>query len=267
MTKSKQNNISQIKSFYNKLAPIYNEMIFFNRRFKNEIPIFKKLIEKFQIRTAIDAGCGTGFHSIILSKLGIKVWAIDISGKMLEQLKINSKNDNLNIITVKTSFDNINKVVKENVDSIFCLGNSLPHTISSNQLKKSIKNFYSILKPNGIIILQILNYDRILKKRQRIQSIKENRKYFFIRFYDYKSSIIRFNILTINKSKRKITHSIQSTLLRPITSKYIENLLLSTGFRDINFYANLKFDRFYRNISIDMIVFAKKPKQEKNEEI
>jgi cyclopropane fatty-acyl-phospholipid synthase-like methyltransferase len=42
-------------------------------------------------KTILDAGCGTGVYTIYLTRLGAKVSAIDLSGKMLERTRENAR--------------------------------------------------------------------------------------------------------------------------------------------------------------------------------
>jgi ubiquinone/menaquinone biosynthesis C-methylase UbiE len=52
------------KEFYDELAANYDEMTGFDQRFPHECPFFRILIERSHVTSALDAGCGTGFHSI-----------------------------------------------------------------------------------------------------------------------------------------------------------------------------------------------------------
>jgi len=62
-----------IAKFYDLLAPDYDGMTGFADRFARETPAFQTLVRRYGIRQALDAGCGTGFHSILLSQLGVTV--------------------------------------------------------------------------------------------------------------------------------------------------------------------------------------------------
>lgn len=58
-------------------------------------PVWEKLLKKYlgniPGKKVLDAGCGTGFLSVILAKNGWKVTAIDNSSDMLEQAKITAE--------------------------------------------------------------------------------------------------------------------------------------------------------------------------------
>ena len=56
--------------FYDELSVHYDQMISFETRVENEQKIYKNILELYPAKNIIDAGCGSGFHSIILSSLG-----------------------------------------------------------------------------------------------------------------------------------------------------------------------------------------------------
>ena len=91
MTEDKTPPSSGIPAFYDRLAPDYDEMTGFGKRFVHEKPFFRPLVENLNIATALDAGCGTGFHSLLLAQLGVRVTAVDVSGGMLARLELHGR--------------------------------------------------------------------------------------------------------------------------------------------------------------------------------
>ena len=59
-------------------------------------------------------------------------------------------------------------------DAVICLGNSFPHLpdFRGDQAdqKLALSNFYDILKPGGILIIDHRNYDEIIKTGKLSQS-------------------------------------------------------------------------------------------------
>ena len=91
--------------------------------------------------------------------------------------------------------DNIPKEFDNKFDLVISLGNTFAN-ISEENFTTSIRRCYDILKPNGQLIIQILNYKKILRDKQRIVNITESKNTLFIRFYDFYNEQIAFNILT-----------------------------------------------------------------------
>ncbi|HTP14037.1 MAG TPA: class I SAM-dependent methyltransferase, partial [Bacteroidota bacterium] len=162
-----------VSEFYDALAPDYDTMTGFEKRFAHEKPFFRLLVEQYGIRKALDAGCGTGFHSLLLAQLGVDVTAIDISAAMVARVHEHSKSLHLRVDAVRAGFAEVRKVLKPGFDAVFVMGNSLAHLLTVSELQMSLSSFASILKPEGILFLQNLNYDRILDAKERVQSVKE----------------------------------------------------------------------------------------------
>src|SRR3989344_8829697 len=92
--------------------------------FKQE-PFFKKLIEKYSIKTCLDCACGTGWHLFMLNKLGLKCAGSDLSDGMLESAGKNLKG--LSIALKNENFRTLSKSWKEKFDMIICMTTSFPH--------------------------------------------------------------------------------------------------------------------------------------------
>src|SRR5512134_2041007 len=97
-------SVETVESFYDRLAADYDAMTTFEKRFVQEEPFFKLLVQRHRIASALDAGSGTGFHSIVLARLGVAVTAVDLSSRMLEELKKHALESGLNVRTVQTGF-------------------------------------------------------------------------------------------------------------------------------------------------------------------
>jgi hypothetical protein len=115
-----------------------------------------------------------------------------------------------------------------------------------------------LLNSGGILLLQILNYDRILKSGERIQSIKKSDNKEFIRFYDYEKNDIRFNLLAIERNKNRIIHSLNSVLLHPWIETDIVQILHQSKFKKIKLFGSLARSVFDKKVSKDLVVFAQK---------
>lgn len=247
------------EQFYDSLSSDYDEMTGIKDRFLKERNVFQSIIRTFKIKSALDAGSGTGFHSILLAKLGLSVTAADISEKMLKYSRKNANHKKIQIKTVRTSFLEIKSKVNKKFDAVFCLGNSLPHILKEKELDKSLRAFRGVLKKEGWIFIQILNYNRIMKNRERIQNIKEINGKLFIRFYEYMGKTLLFNILTIQKKRRQLLHSIRSVEIRPWKHTELIRSMQSAGYCNIQFFSSLTMDTYRNSSSKDLVIVAQRP--------
>lgn len=231
-------------------------MIGFEDRLKKERPIIEKFVSEYQIQAALDAGCGTGFNSIVLAQLGVQVTATDISEHMLHRAKNNAERKGVHIDTRRCSFEDVAALAHRMYDAVFCLGNSLAHLTTKKDLKKSLKSFKYVLRPGGTLVLQLLNYTRILHDQERIVHIKEVQGKTFIRFYDFMDERLIFNILTLQKEGNSIRHNLHSIHLHPWQSEEIIHSLHSSGYKDIQRYGSMALEPYHKNTSKDLIIVA-----------
>ncbi|MBA4312963.1 MAG: hypothetical protein C0417_10065 [Chlorobiaceae bacterium] len=248
-----------IKQFYDNLASSYDGMTSFDERFKKEEKYFKSIIEKYKISSALDAGAGTGFHSLLLASLGIDVTAVDISPKMLKQARKHAREMHLKIKTVQSDFLSIHKLIECKFDAIFCLGNSLPH-IPPKSLHNTFKIFFQMLHPGGIIVFQILNYNRILHEGERIQNVRNSKEFTSIRYYDFYKKTFRFNILTIHHPANKASsHIFNSIIHYPIYQEKLMDIASKSGFIKQQSYGGIDLLGYRANSSRDIVLIAEKP--------
>lgn len=248
----------QIKSFYDELADDYDSMTRFDARLLKEEPILREVVERYNLRKVLDAGCGTGFHSILLAKLGCIVTAIDVSEKMLIQLQKNSWKHGVSVKTVLSSFKELETNLNPGFDAVFCMGNSLPHLLTIEDVRKALDNFYSILNKSGKLFLQILNYDKILSEKKRVQNVREVQGKTYIRYYTFGESLVEFNIMTIIKTGDNLDTDLQSILLFPIKKELLGRALADSKFINVNYYGSISMDIYNPMESNDIFVVAEK---------
>lgn len=240
-------------AFYNALASEYDSLTGFEQRFEREEAAFRTIVGQYGIRTALDAGCGTGFHSLLLARLGVRVTAADISESMLERARSHALEMNLRVHMVKADLLELPAKVQPPFDAVFCLGNTLPHLRTGEELFAAISNFGTLLAPDGVLIIQMLNYNRILSQQERIISVREGDGTTTIRFYDFLNDGIVFNVLTLSRSEGRILHTLRSTMLRPINEEEITIVLSRAGFGRIRMHGSLKGDALTRD-STDIVI-------------
>jgi len=248
-----------ISEFYDLLAPDYDSMTGFEKRFVQERPFFRLLVERYGVKTALDAGCGSGFHSLILSELGVRVTAVDASAQMVQLTKGHAQARDVSVEALVASFEELGGVLKKQFDAVFVMGNSLPHIAKTEGLKRALKNFFNLLKPDGILFTQNLNYDRILAHREQVQNVKEVGEKTFVRSYEYDQDGILFNIVTRTSSGGKPEERSQTIRLKPLLQNDFVGLLTEAGFADVKLFGGISMEPFNPESSKDLVVLARKP--------
>ena len=114
-----------------------------------------------------------------------------------------------------------------------------------------------VLETRGVVLLQQLNYDRILRENDRIVGIQKKQQGEIIRFYDFISPLIRFNVLNIEWQETKPQYDLFSTLLKPYKKDELVSAFHRNGFQDLELYGSLK-GHLLDSESRDLVLLARK---------
>lgn len=249
--------VKEIEAFYAELAQDYNEMTRFTQRKESESSVLRKWIRRYKFGTALDAACGTGLHAILLNKLGIQTIGVDISEEMLDVARKNAENLGIQVQFIQAPLPNLSGKINKKFDAIFCLGNSLPHILDRNELTSIFQTFNQLLNENGILILQLLNYEKILKERSRIIAIQREKKNEFIRFYDFLDGEVTFNILKIRWNNNTPSYQLISTSLYPYIKSELALTLKPCQFKNLEYFGTMEHHPFDPLQSPNLIIVAK----------
>jgi glycine/sarcosine N-methyltransferase len=245
--------------FYNSLSEDYDSMTNFEQRYLKEESFFNFFASAIKNSNALDVGCGTGFHSILLSNLGVDVIGIDSSPKMIEKAKKNAAKLKKKIEFINSGMNSRIFLGRAKFEFIFCMGNMLPHLLKRRDIEKIFSHFYKVLKPGGEIITQTLNYEKLLKQKERIVNITESKNKIFVRFYDFQKNLIRFNILIMKKENQKWGHSLITTELFPYKSSDLISIAKNLGLSVIDKVGDMNFSEYDKNNSENVILIFQKP--------
>ena len=189
------------EKFYDKIADKYNW--FFSSR-DNIMEVQAKeiaaVLEKFKVKTILDCSCGDGLQAIELAKLGYAVDGGDISVNMLKKAAEYAKKENVAINFRQSDFRELEKIFTKTYDCVLSWGNSIPHLMTVDDIKKAVRSIYNRLNTNGIAIIEMRNYDEMLANKNkflpmRINDVKDGFRYSILYVFDYFNDFVRFNIV------------------------------------------------------------------------
>lgn len=229
-------------SFYEELSSVYD--IVFPEDVQTTDFLNNSLPENALI---LDLACGTGSYSIALSEKGHQVIGIDLDGAMIENAKL--KNHNGNVKFYANDMLKFEEVVGQiNFDLIYCIGNSLVHLANTELIQELASKVHDSLKKDGEFIIQIINYDRILKNSiMGLPTIeRKDDELKFIRKYnlDTKTQKISFDtelIIKENGIEKKYENSVA---LLPIRSNQLLQILIKAGFPKIGIHGDFADEEF-----------------------
>ncbi|MEW9124712.1 MAG: methyltransferase domain-containing protein [Thermotaleaceae bacterium] len=213
-------------------------------------------IAKEPPKDLLDIACGTGGYSIELAKQGYKITAVDLDGKMIEELNSKVRQHHLNINALQGDMLDLKKSIDSTFDLAFCIGNSLVHLQNEIQIGIFLKEARTLLRDSGSLVIQIINYDRVLASDIRSLPTIENReiglKFQRIYRYDTDNNKIFFKTI-LEVDEKKLENEIA---LYPILSKNLIKLLHGAGFDHIQPYGDFKQSPFDKNNSYALVVVA-----------
>jgi ubiquinone/menaquinone biosynthesis C-methylase UbiE len=120
-----------------------------NRRFNSD-PVLWKFLGDVSEKRVLDAGCGTGYLAVQIAKnKAAYVLGIDISGKMIDEAKLFSREVNRNVDFRVDSCSELRSIADSSVDLIV----SNYALMDVPDLDGTVKSFYRVLKAGGKAVL------------------------------------------------------------------------------------------------------------------
>ncbi|MCK9281758.1 MAG: class I SAM-dependent methyltransferase [Melioribacteraceae bacterium] len=246
------------ENFYDSISKFYDEMIDFDKALIRRKELLSGFLShdiakaNFYWRRlyAADLGCATGIDSIALSQLGIEVTSIDISGEMIKKAKANAEKFRIKLKTAKTDLAEIAPEFDDNFDLIISSSNT-PANIPFDKIQLVLDNFYRILKPAGKFIIQLLNYDKMLKEKTPTFARTKINNEEITRGYTYGEDEMKFNV--------KNSSSEFSSSIFPHRKAEMKQYLHNSGFTKLEFFGGLNKSPFDIQTSKDLVITGIKP--------
>ena len=149
-----------VADFYNKTATGWSEDWY---REKKQNAILEKYFNCFaqggtRHPKILDLGCGAGYDSKILSKMGSRVVGVDFSEKLVKIAKKNVPNCKFFLGDMTDKFDKLGKF-----DGILCLA-TIMH-VDVTKMKQTFVNMSNALKKGGLLLIS--SFDGVGKNYEK----------------------------------------------------------------------------------------------------
>ncbi len=208
---------------------MYHEYaVYFDQIFPVKPACLKFLVTRSSHGKVLDVGCGSGDMALALAKQGMHVVGIDLDHEMIETAKQKSTEEE------RVTFTQADMLTfhEGSYSLIYCIGNTLVHLHDLKQMSTFIKHCYEMLEPNGQLVIQIVNYDRILKDKVTSLPTIKNNELTFVRDYEHVNGKIRFKTQLITPDKT-FANEVE---LYPLVRSELEGLLAKAGFEEVCAY-------------------------------
>jgi len=135
------------------------------KNIQENIPEIVKLLKKTNVNKILDLGCGSGRHTVFLSKNGFEVYSLDILEEELKLTKAWLNDENSNAKIIKASCYERLPFADDFFDVI--ISTQVIHHNFHDKIKDCISEIERILKPRGIIFITVpSNKDVALEKEK-----------------------------------------------------------------------------------------------------
>ena len=116
----------------------------------------------------LDCTCGIGTQAIGLARMGHRVVASDLSGAAIRRAEREALQRDLTIQFCVSDMTSLKEVAESGFDLAISMDNALPH-LSDVQLRQAALAIRRKLKPNGLFVASIRDWDALVVERPTIQ--------------------------------------------------------------------------------------------------
>lgn len=191
-------------------ASDYDEFVNWDKRLAAEGPFYRELFRHEGVQRVIDVGSGSARHAILFASWGLDVVAVDPDESMLAQARANAEKyagdieaGGGSLRIVQGGFGELHKLGLGMADALTCTGNALPHVAGRDGLTETLADFSGVVNPGGVLVLHLLNHERLLDKRPRVVPPKivdtADATKVFVRVIDYPAGdeFLDFDFVTL----------------------------------------------------------------------
>jgi SAM-dependent methyltransferase len=117
----------------------------------------------------LDSACGIGTQSLGLAKLGFRLDACDVSMHAVKRAEQEASRRSLDIRFSVANMLDLSSLPASHFEAAICMDNSLPHLESHEQLIQAVDQIRARLRPGGVFMASIRDYDRLIQERPVVQ--------------------------------------------------------------------------------------------------
>lgn len=230
------------------IAKHYDNIVDWEKRLNWEFPVLIDLFKKESIKSILDLGVWTGKYTIKLAKRSrFKILGLDHNPEMITICQ--QKRAELPLAIKKsihfqlTDFKNLTNKINQKFDAAICMGNALPYIPLS--LSSLLEETASVLtKKNPLIIIQMLNLQKILKTKNKLLSFimkkgveNKNLQYLLFEFLEIKDQkhLIHNSLSFDYDGKNWLYKGLTTIPINNISKDDLELALRKAGFDNLIF--------------------------------
>ncbi len=244
---------------YDQFSESYDVMVAWEERLEREEPFFREIFQRAKARRVLDVGSATGGHVLRFAEMGLEAVGVDPSAEMVRRAEARGAGRR-GVRFLQAGFGELAQRVGDGFDVVTCIGNTLPHATTRPDLNRALADMAAVLRRGGLLVIQQLNYDRILAEQRRFlgtsSGVRGEVEYLFFRFYDFHGEKLTFNVVTFRKEAGQWSFQVGSTSLRATRQGEVAEALARAGFDSVQWYGSYGKEPFDPASSGDLVAVA-----------
>jgi hypothetical protein len=182
---------------------------------------------------ALDLGAGSGFQSIPLAESGFSVIALDTNRQLLAELKEKAKD--LPIVTVRDNMLNFGEHSPSEIDISVCMGDTLTHLQSPEEIQQLLDNIYPALTREGILILSFRDMTHELSGLDRFIPVRSDSNRIFTCFLEYETQHVKVHDIVYEKINDQWKMKKSAFRKLRISPQWVNDILVMLGYKIATF--------------------------------
>jgi ubiquinone/menaquinone biosynthesis C-methylase UbiE len=246
------------ESAFEKYAHEYDWMTNASQRETYHSKEVEALIDRFQPRSVLDAGCATGLTARLFAERGVKAVGLDRSPAMLREARKKYGKLNLPLSFHRGEFARLPKALHGRFDLVVCLANAITGVDTLGNLLKAMKNFNRVLSPGGALVIQMLNYRAVKEGVFMPIRSTENNGVVYARYSERQGKTLFINLVRVDLNQNPPTTEPFRHSFDNFAPKEVTTAIREAGFRSLNRYNDLYLKDPFTAANRDFVVTALK---------
>lgn len=233
-------------------------------RLDKELPFLRAWLRSWNARQVLDAGCGTGRHSLALAGCGFHVTGVDNDPAMLREAgRLLAEAGILDGSCRFREGDLRLPAPEAPHDAALCVGNSLCLLGDLDEVRRSLAALRDSLAPRGGLLLHVLNYLRFRDPARSFFPLKTDMEdgravRHFQKMIQLDGERAWVHMIRIEEEEAgRWTRQVRSDRLLVLDAPRLRSLLLQAGFGEIQAFGSLQGSA-YQADSHDLVLCARR---------
>ena len=223
------------------LVEMWGGYIDWKERMRREERWLANKLKRYNCQKILDSCVGDGCDAIYLINQGFDVTGNDVDEVFIQKTLENAKKEKVDLKITNLDWRELTKEFPEqSFDAVLCTGNSLGCLFGRENQIKALKQFYTILKKRGILIIDERNYQYVLDNREKILKEKPHTagcmyygKRVFGRIIEIRDDRIKYELCDKGKDKKAAF-----VIMQPFKRGELKKNLKKVGFQKIEQYSD-----------------------------